>query len=159
MKKDRVIIRNCRVSDLEEIKVVFKEFVKYHEKHDLSFKKKEHHEEFFADFICANLKSKDSAVFVAEKENEVAGYCLAYIDRKPIVYESPVFGYIDNVAVLEEFQKQGIGELLFLEAKNWFKSNGITRIELFAALTNKKSTRFWRKMGLKPYMEQLYVEV
>jgi len=47
----------------------------------------------------------------------------------------------------------------FESAKSWLQSKGISRIELFAAITNPKSTRFWRKLGLVPYLEQMYIEI
>jgi ribosomal protein S18 acetylase RimI-like enzyme len=159
MKPISVKIRNYTSSDAEAVKLIFKEFVKFHEKCDPCFRKLKNHDSFFIEYIDKNLKSRKAMMYVAELNNEIIGYCLGVIQNKPPVYKSPTYGYIDNIAVLTKYQNNGIGEKLFIQMKNWFQKQKIKRIELFVAIKNEKSTNFWQKMGLSKYMEQLFIDI
>jgi len=81
------------------------------------------------------------------------------LSTKPPIYPTPTFGYIDNICVLNKYQKNGIGSLLLEDAIKWFKKKDINRIECFAATANIKSTSFWSKMGFKVFMEQFYMNL
>jgi len=154
-----MIIRKCQDGDIGEILNLFRQFVKFHSERDSCFIKISNHGEFFAEWIKTNMLKDTSTVFVADDEGKIIGYCIAQVLEKPPVYKKPVYGYIDNICVDELYQRKGVGEGLFNAANEWFKSRGIERIELFAALTNERSTAFWRKMGLRPFMEQLYINL
>lgn len=154
-----MIIRKCEERDISEIKKLFGGFVKFHSERDSCFIKVPGHEEFFAGWVKANMEKDTSIVLVAEAERRISGYCMAQILEKPSVYEKPVYGYIDNICVDESQQRKGTGEGLFRAAKEWFMSRGVERIEVFAALANERSTAFWRKMGLRPFIEQMYLNL
>lgn len=154
-----VVIRKCAISDLDRIKPIFREFVAYHAGLESSFIKVENHEEFFAEFISGHLDSETNMVLVAIYRGELIGYCIGMIQEKPPVYPDPRYGYVDNLCVLEKHQRCGAGRLLFEEMMRWFASKGIHRIEIFAAIGNKKSTSFWGKMGFTPYLEEMYLKI
>lgn len=152
-------IRPCTEEDLEAVKTLYAEFVAYHASLDSSFTKVKHHAGLFAEYIRENLKNEKSKMLVAETEGIIAGYAFGQIMNKPPVYSSPRYGYVDNLAVTESHQHRGIGEKLFNTLKTWFSEENVDRIEIFAALSNPKSTAFWRKMGFSPYMEQMYLKL
>ena len=49
--------------------------------------------------------------------------------------------------------------LLTFSVKDWFKSRKICRMELRANVANEVSTRFWREMGLEPFVNILYTDL
>lgn len=155
MTNKEIIIGPCLESDLPHIGRLYREFVAFHSALDPCFMKVGNHDEFFENFIRENLGNTTSKVLVARRKDLVIGYCLGVIMEKPPVYADPRHGYIDNICVTEEYQRKGIGERLFREMMEWFSNQGIARIELFAAIRNGRSTRFWRKMGFAPYCEQM----
>lgn len=81
------------------------------------------------------------------------------IEEKPPVYPTPAFGYVDNLCIMESYQRQGIASKLVQHTKEWFVQKGITRMECFVATKNPTSTSFWRKMGFQPMMEQMYINL
>ena len=154
-----VILRQYRKTDSECIKRLFEEFVEYHSQIDSSFKKIDSHGECFVEYIESFESSKDKHCVVAVVDDSVVGYCASIVEKKPPVYRISTFGYIDNLCVSNNFQKKGIGTLLFNDAVERFKSKGINRIECFVALGNPKAIRFWRKMNFVPFMEQMYLSL
>ncbi len=54
---------------------------------------------------------------------------------------------------------RGIGQAMFNQIREWCRGKEIQRIEARVAVTNEISMRFWRKVGLMPYLEILYAEL
>ncbi len=152
----KVKIREYTKSDANDIKKIFAQFVKYHSELDDSFKKVKEHTEMFIEYVESNLSNDKHHCAVAELNGKVIGYYVSKIEEKPPVYLVPTYGYIDNICVLEEYQKKGVGSLLVKDTKKWFKKKNISRIECFAVISNPKSTSFWRKMRFNPFIEQMY---
>ena len=151
-----MLIRKCKETDLSSIKEIFKEFVQLHVEIDPCFKKIDQHDEIFARYILNTLKNDKTVVLVAELDGVVVGYGVGQIQDRPPIYEKCLCGHIDNIAVLAEFRRSGIGGRLFQEIKCWFQSQGIERIELYVAIKNEESINFWRKMGFEAYLEHMY---
>ncbi len=139
--------------------MIFREFAEYHYNLDPQFIRVENHDLLFEKYIKDNLDSDSSIVLVAEYRSEVIGYCLGMLKQKPPVYPDPEYGYIDNMGILEKYQRMGAGELLFAEAVRWFKSKSIKQIELFTSIKNDKSMNFWKKMGFIPYVQHMYLKI
>ncbi|NLT68050.1 MAG: GNAT family N-acetyltransferase [Acidobacteria bacterium] len=108
-----VTIRTCTESDIKAVQDLFAEFVRYHAEHESSFVKAPRHEMVFANYVRENMAKDTSRMLIAELEGQVVGYCLCQILEKSPLYERPVYGYIDNIAVQEGFQRGGIGTKLF----------------------------------------------
>ncbi len=155
----KIEIRDYTSNDALQIKTIFAEFVEYHSKLDNCFCKIDTHCEKFIEFIEMNISKNNDHVAVAEFNSKIVGYCISKIEHKPPIYPTPTYGYIDNLGVLNDCQRQGAGSLLLTDSIDWFKKNGIKRVECFAATSNIKSTNFWRKMGFNVYMEQMYLNL
>jgi ribosomal protein S18 acetylase RimI-like enzyme len=158
-------VRTCTAEDLPQVVPIFEEFVAYHADLDGYFEKVDGHGDMFASWVESLLDAPDARALVAEAPSEaggrsqVVGYGLGRIQELPPLYPDPRYGYVDNIGVTEPWQRRGVGAQLFAELRRWFQERGVRRVELFAALGNPKSTRFWRKMGCTPFMEQMYLKV
>lgn len=52
-----------------------------------------------------------------------------------------------TIGVLPEFQGQGVGTFLMIEALKWGKAQGLKRIELFVFKSNQKAIKLYEKFG------------
>ena len=77
----------------------------------------------------------------------------------PPVFEVLDYAELSELAITGNHRRNGIGEALFKEARNWFEKKGIRRFEVRAAVSNEVSMVFWRKMGFSPYIETLCLEI
>jgi GNAT superfamily N-acetyltransferase len=96
---------------------------------------------------------------VAKCNGRIAGHSLAFISEYPPVLTIKRYGLFQDLAVTADYRKCGIGESLFDKTLKWFREHGIERIEVRVSVHNELSTAFWRKMGFKPYLETLYMEI
>lgn len=150
-------IREAIRSDIENITKIWKEMMDFHIERDGSFNIANNAPKEFAKFIKENLSSRDWSVFVSEHNEEVIGYVLAKIEKRPPVFKELDFCEIFDLAIKQEFRRKGIGESLLSKVFQWCSEKKIKRIEVKIAVSNEISTKFWRKMGFKPYVEILYI--
>jgi ribosomal protein S18 acetylase RimI-like enzyme len=154
------IIRRAKLQDISVIVPLWEEMMFFHAARDPHFQSSPNAKINFAKFLDESLKDiKKSALFVAELNMRIVGYCLCQLKDYPPVFVQEHYGEILDLAVTATFRNQGIGIKLVNAAKEWFTLNNIPRIELSLAITNEISTKFWRKVGFKPYMELMYKEI
>jgi ribosomal protein S18 acetylase RimI-like enzyme len=91
-----------------------------------------------------------SRTFVARKNGEVAGFVICTFSDYGITRS----GQIDELAVSETAQGEGIGRDLLETCTDWLKSEGIevafVSVGLEAEEGRLLSERFYRRLGFKP---------
>ena len=154
-----VIIRKAVAEDVPSILELWKELMDFHKELDRIFSRSATGHEAFADFITGHISSESSCVLVAEAGTDIAGYCLAIIEKYPPVLEMHEYGLIQDIAVTGKCRHSGIGKRLLKEARIWFSKKGVHRIEARVSKSNRLATDFWTKMGFAPYLETVFLEI
>ena len=155
-----VIIRELRKEDLPEVKVIFGEFVRYHQQLDGIFEKIASADEMWGDYVYkSHTQDENCKVLVAEFGGHIIGYCLGRIGQKPPIYQAQVVGEVGNIAVKKGYKRQGVGGKLFTTIKEWFKECGVDHIEIEAATANPQSVGFWEKMGGREFIKQMEIRI
>jgi GNAT superfamily N-acetyltransferase len=153
-------IRELKKEDLPQLKMIFREFVRYHEQWDAIFQKVEAAEELWGGYIFeSHTQIGDSRVLVAELGDKIVGYCVGHVVEKPPIYAEKLIGEVGNIAVKEEYKRWGIGERLFRAMKDWFIERGVCHVELEAATANPQSVGFWGKMGGREFIKRMVIEL
>lgn len=130
-----------------------------HESRDSLYRRSLDASENFGEFIRSCLSQDRFYVVVAQTENDLVGYCLAACEERPPVFQERRFGEIYDLAVTAACRLQGIGAALLANVRAWFTARGIRRLEAKVAVSNEISTRFWRKMGFRAYVEAMSQEI
>lgn len=142
-------IREACRTDLDEIVELWKEFMEFHRQRDPFFTRAAEGHRRFRSFVADNLDAPDWLVLVAIEEDRPVGYCMATVLEYPPVLELKRHGFVQDVAVTEVARRHGVGSALFERTEQWFRKQGITRIELNVAAANEASQAFWRRMGFR----------
>jgi ribosomal protein S18 acetylase RimI-like enzyme len=154
-----VIIRKAIAEDVPSIVELWKELMDLHKELDRIFSRSATGHEAFADFVTGHISSETSCVLAAEVGKKVVGYCLAFIEKYPPVLEMTEYGLVQDIGVTKKYQRRGIGERFLREVKNWFSEKGVRRIEARVAKSNQLSKAFWGKVGFRPYLETVFLEI
>ena len=64
--------------------------------------------------------------------------------------------HIDQIAVAEKHQRNGVREILMQKAENIAKELNIDRIELDHLFDNAKAAKFFQHKGFIPYQSKLF---
>lgn len=156
---DRIQIREGRIDDLPHLNEIYVECMEFHKKTGYDLDKVPEAPQIFLKHVEDIIIMGEALLMVAHTDNRIVGYCVTRIEEKPPVYEETRYGEIDNLAVLGEFQRQGVGEKLFQETVKWLKERGVKRIELMATVGNEKSNNFWQKMGFETFMKVMELKI
>jgi aminoglycoside 3-N-acetyltransferase I len=92
------------------------------------------------------LQHPNFIVFVAKSDTEVVGGLTAYvIDRYDT--EKPS-AYIYDIAVVTNFQRQGIGKLLIAALNDYCKTNGFSEVFVQAETADIHAVNFYKKTAI-----------
>ncbi len=146
-------MRRARPGDLPAIVRLWREMWDFHGPLDPRFRSTPAADSVMAGWIEENLGSERSAVFVAEAEGAVEGYCLAMILENPPVLPQQFYGYVSEISVRP--RGKGFGTRLLEAAHDWFRGHRIPYAEVNVSVRNEAARRFWRKGGYGDFLERL----
>jgi len=93
--------------------------------------------------IAEIAKSIDEVMFVAQVDESLVGYLL--ISSNNYSKKKHCMDYV--LAVLDEYQRKGIGSKLIHKAEEWGKKNLKHRIEITVNTRNKNAFKLYKKLG------------
>jgi len=146
-------IRDGRLSDAPQIKKLWKEAMDYHKAiSDEDYRLDRDSSRYWMRFFKADLKSGDSKLLVAEKDDVVIGYLLGQSHSRPQFFQTKRCGFIGELTVMASERRSGVGTQLFSVYVEWAKKRKLPYINLFVAHGNKAGFSFWKKMGFGTVM-------
>ena len=89
---------------------------------------------------------ESSIVFVALHYTEVEGYSIADV----IGFCSLLDDEIELIAVMKDYQRQGVGRLLIEHCIDECKRRGIKRLKVKTQGSNRSARNFYEKLGFQP---------
>ena len=153
------VLREAGLSDIPQVVDVWTEFMQFHADLNPTFTRGPEAEEAFAKHLEDRINSEKSLLLVAQQHETIVGYCLAGMAERPPVFVDREYGMIDDLAVVGDKRRQGIGEALLKATEDWFRMRGTCRVELQLVTANEVASGFWTKMGYERYMERRFKTV
>lgn len=100
----------------------------------------------------ALLKNPDRPIFIAQNEDQVAGYafCILQITKDDPVLRDRKVLYIDDLCVDEAQRGHGIAGALYRQVCQYARSIGCDAVTLNVWSGNDTAMAFYQKCGLKP---------
>ena len=143
-------------SDIPAILEIWKELMDFHVPFDSRYTLSDDAEESMGENLARLIVAEDALVIMAVENTKPLGFGIARIRNYPPVFIKQTHGSIEDFAVSSEHRRKGIGELILKEILDWFRSQGIDRVELRVASMNTVGYSFWRKQGFTDYMHIMY---
>lgn len=146
----KITIRNAVAEDNMKIRPLQKEIADLHHQGKPNMFKPEpryHSDEDFAGMLA----DPEHFIYIAEDETgRVVGYAFAFIMhvRRHSTYIDFDRFYIDDICVLAECRKQGIGRMLFDRCKEQAVASDCDLIDLGVFGFNKDAIAFYEKCGM-----------
>ncbi len=89
-----------------------------------------------------------STVLIAEAENGApAGFI--HLETQTDYFSGEKHGYISDLAVLREYEGQGLGRLLLSAAEDWARQAGFRLLTLYVFAGNIHAKRIYEKAGFE----------
>ena len=149
-----MIIKKATIKDFEKLKDIKLESKKDEMKYSDSLKPLSKTIDIYFEYFKAELRKKNSAVFIALEKQPIGIIIVTYF--KPLrISKFPKKGYISNLYIKKEHRKKGIGKKLLDISLKWLKQNNVKYISLEIHLENKNALKFYRNLGFKDYTLKL----
>ena len=144
---DNINIRKANMADLFEIQKLNKELFELESKNFDStlitdWPLTQEGREYFENAI------KNDIVLVACVDKQIVGYLAGTLNSQ-YSYNNIVQAELDNMCIMNEFRKLGIGGKLFEEFKKICKENKINEIKVVASYNNLNAIDFYKRNGFK----------
>lgn len=127
------------------------EHQKYNEKFD-TLKTKEECKKFIINQQKELLNDKNHIFIVAEINNKIVGVITGHIGKREEadVYVHQNIGFIDELSVIPEHRKIGIGKKLIEKILNELKYRKIEYVGIGAAYNNSTAIKLYKSYGFNP---------
>jgi ribosomal protein S18 acetylase RimI-like enzyme len=113
----------------------------------------------YAWFLGSVIEGPDGCVFVADHDDEIAGYI--YVALEPLSWKElrgPA-GFIHDVAVREDARRTGVARQLLAAGIDWLRERGAPRVVLWTATKNEDAQRLFHTLGFRDTMTEMTLEL
>ena len=155
---EQALLRRATPNDIPAIIELWKEMMDFHKKRDPFFKRAVDGEQVFSQYLEKNIDSETACVYVAIVGGTIVGYCQGTLEKHPPILIATDYGQVLDFAVAADYRRTGVGERLCKALQGWFVLKGVHRLEVRHSEFNEAASRFWAKMGFKPFLKTLYKE-
>lgn len=144
---------------IPQILEIWRELMDYHAQLDPVFETRADGAKNWGEYLRGLMKSRESRVFIAIKDEELIGYSPCRIASHPPVLKLEHYCLIIDMVVKQKHQRRGVGTMILEAIYSWAKSIGLERIELQVVPKNEIGYYFWQKHGFVDYLHSLYREI
>ena len=152
-------IRRATLADLDAIEKLWQEMALFHQNLDSYFMLNDQADVCHRAYMGELLKDDTRRVFVANDGPNLLGYLMAEINSYPPIYEHTQYGHISALSVTASARRRGIGRQLLEAALDWFREQGLKRVECGVAVENSVSQGFWKDAGFRGFIEKHVLEL
>lgn len=108
------------------------------------------------DMYVGLLNDESKGIFAAYIDGKLSGIVRAEIVTPPSFYKIQQLGLVDDLIVLQEYRKMGVGTGLMEAALNWLKEKKVEMVEVKIYEWNEKSQGLVTKLGFKKTFSYFY---
>jgi ribosomal protein S18 acetylase RimI-like enzyme len=152
-----IVIRRAEKRDLPEIGRLGAALIRVHREFDSQrfMSPGDDPEGGYAWFLGTQLRKRDVAVFVAQRDGEVIGYAYCGIEPRSWMELRDEAGFIHDIVVAERARRVGIGRRLLATATEWLFSRGVPRVMLWTAERNDAAQQLFASAGFRRTMIEM----
>ncbi len=113
-------------------------------------------------WLSRHLSDPDMLILVARdpaRNHAVIGTLVAGIEEEMPIYTYLAFGFIHDVAVLEDYRGRGVGLTLLAMARRWAGKRGVDQLRLMVAHRNPDAARLFERAGFKDTYREMVLPV
>ena len=147
-------IRLANLDDIDAIELLWKEMAIFHQSIDPYFTIIPEADANHRTYMTALLQDESKRIFVADDAGCLLGYLMADVKAYPPIYVHKNYGHIGGISVTASARRKGVGKELLGAALDWFREQGLQRVECGVAVENMISQGFWKGMGFRGFMEK-----
>lgn len=151
-----LVIRKAITGDIPQILRIWLEFMAFLAQNNPDYWMMTDGEHAFSKHLKISISEPQTLIAVAEVDEIIVGFCLAYIEQLPEWFGAEKVGLIRYLAISQDYRQQGFGKKLVSYMLGWFRHHGIERVEVFV-LEGIPASSFWDKLRFKTFMDRRFL--
>lgn len=148
-------IRPAGPEDIPGLVDLWIEFMDFHTALDQDYVRSPEAVENWTSYITGKIADENFRVIVAVDQGDLVGHLVATLKEYPPVFTIKSYGFVQEIAVNEKYQRRGVATDLYDAAEEWLLSRGVSRIQINVDSENLASRSFWSSAGFEPHTETL----
>ncbi len=105
------------------------------------------------------LDDETRRIYVATSDGSIQGFATAHRTGPPPIYAPAHEVYLDELFVVPEVRRQGLGRQLVRAVRHWAEQLPATRIRLQTMSANETAQAFWEALGARTFSMALTLEL
>ena len=118
-------LRRAEPRDLDRLAALWASLAEHHASLDPLFALRPDAERHIRDMLAAELRERDAAIFVWDREADLLGFCAVRSGRAAPILEEVERAEITDLAVRPDARRNGIGRALVAAAFAWVRARGL----------------------------------
>ncbi len=148
--------RRATHGDLAGVGTLWLELTRHHATFDPHFALREGAEAEARRLLAAQMRDRDTAIFVAGEPDRPQAFAIVSVRRAPPIHPETCRAEITDLFVAPELRRRGCGRALVTAATRWAHDRGAERVEARVSSRNLDARAFWRAQGYGPHMDVLH---
>ncbi len=143
-----MLIRKAESKDSEQIVFLGKHLLELHTEWEKDYYALEDNFNYsFASWVTEQTTNQSKFLYVAEDNGKIVGFVSGYLKSFYPWFKIKSVGHISFLYILPDYRRKKIGKLLTEKSADWFRSNNVKYIEVFADEKNTIAVNAWKSYG------------
>lgn len=147
----KISIRQAKAADFSALVVLGSKLLQYDNAFDASIDLNWLQNESGSAFLKERLEGKGGVVFLAEDGQKPIAYAAVALVEAESYRKIKVIAELEELFVLEEYRRAGIGKKLVEQFSLWAKESNAEKVSVIVSSANLRSIDFYRRMGFLDY--------
>jgi GNAT superfamily N-acetyltransferase len=145
-------IKKATLKDLKDILRLNKDLFTYETQFDKTYNQDWTYSDIGKDYFENRIEDKENALVLVARDDEgkILGYLCAHASRFPYRAINPI-AEVENMLVVEEHRRKGVGTKLVKEFNKWCQEKGIKRLKVGMLSKNTPAVSFYKKSGFEEF--------
>ena len=155
-------IRNAESGDMPAISKLAVELCRQHQKYDpvrFDMASFEPLETRYGNYLAEQRNHEDSSLLVVLLDEVIVGYAFLAMEAENLLGMTRYGAWLHDIYIDETARCAGVGESLFRAIKSEAETLGSSFLMLSVSPENTGGQRFFAKMGFRPTMEEMRIEL
>jgi ribosomal protein S18 acetylase RimI-like enzyme len=155
----KIRIRLAQREDLNAVVALWKELMdltaEVNPRYRLRVNAEDQQRAIFSEYI----RRSDAYVIVGEAAGRIVSFSNGYLTMPAKTFAQSVIGVLENLLVVEDYRRRGIGRETATKAIAWLGRQGAMEIYVNVIPKNVGSLKFWRAMGFEVQRLAMFKEL
>jgi len=115
--------------------------------------------EMYRNWLVSRASDPRSVFLVAQREDRLAGFLVATIEKEIPIYRIREFGFIHDLWVEPEYRNEGIARQMVMLTVERFREIGVEQIRLDTATANDAARELFKRCAFRVSTMEMLLEI